>query len=128
MPDADYLFVYGTLIRRLRHPMHRRMLRYASYLCDAVAEGELFDLGAYPAMRPGAGRVWGELYRIEDFTPLFRTLDRYEGSEYERRKIPVRCDGEERVDAWAYLYRHPLPPSRRIASGSYLAHRREGIR
>ncbi|WP_457595366.1 gamma-glutamylcyclotransferase family protein [Hydrogenimonas sp.] len=124
MPDVEYLFVYGTLMRRLRHPMHRVVARYASYLCEAEAKGVLYDLGPYPAMRPGDGRVYGELYRIHDASRLFGVLDRYEGDEYVRRTISLCAAGSRRVDAWAYLYRNGLPSSRKIVSGTYA--RRKG--
>jgi gamma-glutamylcyclotransferase (GGCT)/AIG2-like uncharacterized protein YtfP len=122
--ENEYLFVYGTLMKKAGHPMHETLARYAAYVSDAVAEGVLYDLGAYPAMREGEGIVQGELYRIEDPVRLFRVLDRYEGREYERKKVRVTAPGRE-GEAWAYLYRKPLPPARRIRSGAYLTRGRK---
>ena len=62
--EADYLFVYGTLMKKAGHPMHKTLARYATYLGEATAEGALYDLGAYPAMREGEGSVRGELREL----------------------------------------------------------------
>ena len=115
----ELLFVYGTLMKKAGHPMHKTLARYATYLGEATAKGVLYDLGAYPAMREGEGSVRGELYRVEDAARLFKALDRYEGYEYARKKVVVTTP-EGGKEAWAYLYKKPLPPTRRIRSGAYL--------
>jgi gamma-glutamylcyclotransferase (GGCT)/AIG2-like uncharacterized protein YtfP len=92
--------------------------------------GRLYDLGAYPALRPAASEadvIRGELHAIVDPAVLER-LDRFEGydpndhagSDYLRE--PVELLEPQGVVAWIYVYNHPLPPARRVASGDWRHH------
>ena len=122
-----HLFVYGTLMFPFRNPMHRVMCRYAGWVGNAVMEGKLYNLGAYPGaiLSPGFF-IHGELYEIVDAPRLFVALDRYEGDEYLREIVEVEKSDGMRVDAWVYLCRRPVRERRRIVSGDYAAFR--GVR
>jgi gamma-glutamylcyclotransferase (GGCT)/AIG2-like uncharacterized protein YtfP len=127
-----YLFVYGTLRRGYRHPLHAQLSHDAEYAGMAHFAGRLYDLGGYPGAVPmpdGASRVVGELYRLRAPGPLLALLDRYEGCtdqehpapEYRRERNLVQraAGGAER--AWMYLYNRPTAGLRLIASGDFLA-------
>ncbi len=45
-----HLFVYGTLRRALRHPMHGVLARQARFVGEGWVRGRLFDLGRYPGV------------------------------------------------------------------------------
>jgi len=125
---TEHLFVYGTLMRRFRHPMHDELARGADFVGEAVVQGRLYDLGRYPGLvlseSPEDG-VSGELYRLHDDTVL-RVLDDYEGCgpadaqphEYVRRTVTVCGDGGT-SEAWAYVYNRPVHALPRITSGRY---------
>jgi gamma-glutamylcyclotransferase (GGCT)/AIG2-like uncharacterized protein YtfP len=92
--------------------------------------GRLFDLGAYPALRPAsdpADRVCGELHALLD-PGVFGVLDAFEGfdpldpvgSDYLRERVTlVEPAG---VDAWIYVYNREPEPARRVPSGDWRAH------
>ena len=124
----DILFVYGTLMAKLDHPMHGLLAGSAEPLGPAVFQGRLYDLGTYPGAVPSdepEHQVFGEAWQVGDQVMLLAALDQYEGSEYRRIQAPIRLverDGE--VLAWVYVLEPDIPASRltRIRSGDYAAH------
>lgn len=92
--------------------------------------GVLFDLGAYPALRPaatGLDVVCGELHAILDPAVLER-LDAFEGydpgdpagSDYLR--APITLLEPPGVVAWIYVYNRVPAAEQRIASGDWRTH------
>ena len=78
----------------------------------ASADGILVDLGAYPALIPGHGRVKGVLLELEE--GALSVTDRIEGYDgnrgrnlYVRKKAIIRLDAGGEVTAWVYEYAHP---------------------
>ena len=121
MAESEKLFVYGTLMQKARHPMHKVLRRYARYLSEATACGRLYRIADYPGMVADSGckeKVCGELYEIIDPVRLFRALDRYEGPEYERKTVTVETGGNE-TKAWTYLYRGSLRGKRSVVGGDF---------
>ncbi len=126
--DRTPLFVYGTLLRGLSRA---QMLRESRFLGPALASGQLFDLGTYPALCPGPGQVVGELYTVDADT--LQRIDRVEGfdprhpkaSLYHRVVLPVRPFFCQLHAAAAYLYPHDPDPAVRIAHGDYRRYLRE---
>ena len=96
------------------HAAHRALglHRRARRIRRVVLRGRLFDLGAYPAFRPGRGAVRAELYALRD-PRLLRALDRYEdfrpgrprASEYRRQRWR---GGRPGFGAWLYVYNRRL--------------------
>ena len=76
------LFVYGSLLTALDHPMGRRPRAEAALLGPATVRGRLYRVSWYPGFVPG-GRdddvVHGEVYRMADPTASLAWLDEYEG-------------------------------------------------
>jgi len=135
----DLIFVYGTLRRALRHPMHDLLARDADDLGDATAQGALIDLGVYPGARfdPDSSEiVIGEIYRLRNPTEILHALDRYEQCaptdapprEYTRKRILVRRANGETLTAWAYEYAGDTALAIPIPDGDYAAHARWRIR
>ena len=85
-----YLFVYGTLCKGLSR---NSILQNTEYLGIASCTGKLLNIGFYPALIQGDGKVIGEIYQI-DPKVLLPKLDKIEGysknseagSLYIRRK------------------------------------------
>jgi gamma-glutamylcyclotransferase (GGCT)/AIG2-like uncharacterized protein YtfP len=115
-PSADLLFAYGTLMQG--YPLHGVIAGRTTYLEPGTVRGTLVDLGSYPGLVPGRGRVTGEVYRVE--TPeLLPIVDREEGYNFERcRRLVTLVDGR-RVRAWAYRYRGPRERAIPIGHGDY---------
>jgi gamma-glutamylcyclotransferase (GGCT)/AIG2-like uncharacterized protein YtfP len=111
MPDL--IFVYGTLRSEFNNPYARLLRRQASLIGPAVLTGSIYRLRHYPAFRPEpAGKVRGEVYRLNQPVETLKALDEYEGDEYERVVVN---------DFWVYQYKKPLPESSRIPSGDFCA-------
>ncbi|MET7640063.1 gamma-glutamylcyclotransferase family protein [Streptomyces sp. NPDC005438] len=96
---ATPVFVYGTL----RFPdVLRKLLGRVPESSPAVLPGwrpAALDGRPYPGLVPAEGEARGLLLR--DLGPgEYRTLDEYEGPEYERRLLPLE-DGSR---AWAYVW------------------------
>jgi gamma-glutamylcyclotransferase (GGCT)/AIG2-like uncharacterized protein YtfP/general stress protein 26 len=108
MRDETYIFAYGTL--RPPHPDtaqedSRYYPQIAGYLLESrpadLLNATLFDLGSYPAARPGPGIVHGDLLRLD--IAALAILDRIEGHPvfYSREKALVQIEGEQ-IEAWVY--------------------------
>lgn len=111
------IIVYGSL-RRKQGNSH--WMTNAQWLGDHRLEGyEIYDLGHYPAVIPGEGEVFCEVYRIN--SSILAELDELKSNakDYKRELIqtPYGC-------AWIYLYQHPIAGLPRIESGDWL--RRDG--
>lgn len=127
---SDYLFIYGTLLSALNHPMHDVLKRYAELSAEVTLQAKLFDLGRYPGVVLSdnqKNRVKGEIYKISDCGKLFKVLDRYEGCsdefpephQYLRRVVPVQADDDTKIDAWVYLFNWNSTGHRHIDLGDY---------
>ncbi|MBI1354620.1 MAG: gamma-glutamylcyclotransferase [Acidobacteria bacterium] len=92
-------------------------------LGPCLLHGRLYDLGRYPALRLGEGRVRGELYELLD-PRLLAFLDRFEDydpaqpsrSQYRRERVrliePARW-------AWVYVYNQSFAGRPWVRSGSW---------
>ena len=112
---ATILFTYGTLMRG--YGLHRLLAPGAKLLGAGSVRGTLLDLGDFPGLVDGAGRVVGEVYRL-DAPELLALLDRAEGYNFDRRRATVRLatGRRARVDL-------PIP----WATGSGRAHPGRGL-
>lgn len=121
---SEYLFVYGTLMSGM--PAAEMLTGAARLVGRGLVRGVLYDLGEYPALWPGDGDVWGEVYAVAGGATL-RRIDAYEGCDpsqpeslFRRGRVDVRLENGAVIRAWAYFYDRPLPPeARRIACGDY---------
>jgi gamma-glutamylcyclotransferase (GGCT)/AIG2-like uncharacterized protein YtfP len=113
---SELLFAYGTLMRG--YPLHAVLARRATAAGTGTARGRLLDLGRYPGLIEGAGRVHGEIYRLDD-PELLPMLDREEGYNFERRRAIVTLANGRRVRAWLYRYRGPRERATPIHDGDY---------
>lgn len=126
---VEYLFVYGTLRRRSRHAMARRLAEAARHVGPAKAAGRLYDLGRFPGLtepRTPADWVEGDVYDLgENAERTLREMDAYENAEsppptpYDRRLTTAHLADGRRMNAWVYWYRGEVQEGCFIASGSY---------
>lgn len=130
----QYLFVYGTLCKGLSRSS---ALRESCYLGPAFCAGRLCDLGSFPAMVAGHGRVVGEIYRIESDS-ILKHLDAVEGydendpqgSLYLRKKMSAQLlSTGEYLESAAYMFNRSTDRARSVKHGDYrryLLDRQEG--
>ncbi len=123
--SSDRLFAYGTLMRG--YARHAVLARGATFLGAGTVSGRLLDLGRYPGLVAGRGRVSGEVYRLDD-PQLLPVLDREEGYNFQRRRTIVTLAGGRRARAWLYRYRGPRERAAPIPDGDYRRARPSGGR
>jgi gamma-glutamylcyclotransferase (GGCT)/AIG2-like uncharacterized protein YtfP len=110
------LFAYGTLMRG--YALHAVLARGATLLATGSVRGRLLDLGSYPGLIDGAGRVQGEVYRLDD-PELLPLLDREEGYNFVRRRGMATLAGGRRARVWLYRYRGTRARATPIPDGDY---------
>lgn len=124
-----YLFVYGTLKRRSRHPMARRLAQSARHVGSAKVAGRLYNLGRFPGLKEARSPhdwVAGDVYDLgANAEATLQEMDAYENAEsppptpYQREPATVvGADGQTRT-VWVYWYRGNVHEEHFIASGSY---------
>ena len=125
---TTYLFVYGTLLRRSRHPMARFLAERARYVGSAKVRGRLYDLGRYPGMlEPATESDWvhGDLYDLGEGTTTLAELDAYELAEsplpayFDRQLAMAALPNGTSAPAWVWWYRGEVSETQRVAAGRY---------
>ena len=129
LATGHYLFVYGTLKRRSRHPMARRLAQSAHYVGAARIAGRLYDLGCFPGLKePTSSDDWvrGDVYDLgENAEQTLIELDVYENAEsppptpYERLPASVVLDDGQTLTVWVYWYRGTVSEKRFLECGSF---------
>lgn len=125
-PD-EYVAVYGSLRSGFALPDRPDVGDALVDVGQCVIQGCLYDLGDYPGLVAGDGRVIGELYKVRRLS-VFRELDEYErydprkpeDSLYLRRATRLL---EPAIDAWIYVYNRPIDSAQLIPSGDWSEHR-----
>jgi gamma-glutamylcyclotransferase (GGCT)/AIG2-like uncharacterized protein YtfP len=126
----DHLFVYGSLLSSIRHPVGERLRREASLLGEGSMQGRLYRLRWYPGAVDSVDpdqRVFGEVYLLRSPERTLRWLDAYEGlqigaardTQFERVARPVRLAGGRNVEAWVYLLKSGVRGLKWIRSGRW---------
>jgi len=124
---TNLLFVYGTLLRRSRHPMAKLLSEQARFVGEAKVRGCLYDLGRYPGITESSADsdwVYGDVYELTCGETLAQ-LDAYEELESPRPSYFDRQLGEATLDdgstvaVWVYWYRGELGNATRSPSGRY---------
>lgn len=119
-----WVAVYGSLMRGLGGVERLEIGDRMRFIGPCLLEGELFDLGDWPGMRPGGGRIVGELHALLD-PDVLRVLDAFEdydpadprGSLYLRERVPLIHP--EGTSAWTYVYNRIPDASARIPGGDW---------
>ena len=104
---ATNLFVYGTLM-----PGESNYWQIEDLVIDhkpGTIDGVLVDLGSFPALIPGKGRVRGIILRLD--REALEITDRIEGcasdrhcSLYVREESTVLAKEDQEIVAWTYVY------------------------
>lgn len=126
----EYLFVYGTLMKDVDHPLGNLIRQEGNFLGRANLKGKLFAVDYYPGAVPSrlaSNYVKGEVYALTNSQKVLSALDEYEeynqndekNSEFIRRKINVKLDNGNKISAWAYLYNFPTTTLKEIPSGDF---------
>ena len=129
----SHLFVYGSLMTALAHPMGARLRAEATLVGPATIAGRLYRVSWYPGLRPAVTPtdiVHGELYRLSDPAMTLVWLDEYEGitrgaisvtlpDEYQRAEAPITCSDGTGLTAWVYVHQRPIDAAALIPDGRW---------
>jgi len=133
--QVEYLFVYGTLRKKLSNQSSSLLKRQAKYIGEATFQGQLYQIQHYPGAihsNHPKNRVVGDVFQLLYPRIALTRLDNYEGfgakfptpNEFVRQQTPIQGKNQRMMIAWIYLYNWPVNPRQRISSGDFL-HRRQ---
>ena len=100
------------------YALHRVLAPKSTFLGHGDVRGRLVDLGRYPGLIDGAGRVRGEIYRLND-PELLPVLDAEEGYNFERSRVVATLASGRHARVWVYRYRGPRDSAVPILDGDY---------
>lgn len=105
----------------------RLLAEHAVFIGFARLLGRLYLVEDYPAAGPAEGsgeHIHGELWQLSpvESAAVLAALDDYEGSSFERGRVPVVLDDGRRVEAWVYLYLANTEDLPVIGCGDWLEH------
>jgi gamma-glutamylcyclotransferase (GGCT)/AIG2-like uncharacterized protein YtfP len=126
-----YFATYGTF-RLAAARLETPELRVARHVGSCTISGRLYQMGGYPVLKAGGGRVKGDLLELPWHFD-FGVLDKYEdyhptkpwACRYLRRRIRLL---EPRVEAWVYVYAWPADAATFMPSGDWLKVLEAGLR
>lgn len=81
---------------------------------------QMFNLGWFPGIRPGNGKIVAERVEVKDDAHL-AALDRYEGYSEEAPEHSLYTR-QKYGDDFIYVYNGEPPEDRLVESGDWLAH------
>ena len=109
----NLLFAYGILRSGFENPYAHLLRTQAEAAGAAAVSGSIYRVGNFPAYKSEPARqVHGELYRLKDPETILKSLDEYEGEDFER----IVVDGY-----WIYQYVPDPPENSLIPSGDFRA-------
>ena len=118
------IFVYGTMRRGwLRHDALGNNPRLVGV---GTVPGVLLDLGAFPGLVEGEGRVFGEVYSIADARiPLLDRIEGVHAGMYERREVLVALavGGHRTAEAYFFCEEPRFYSQGVIASGDWVEYK-----
>jgi predicted GNAT family N-acyltransferase/gamma-glutamylcyclotransferase (GGCT)/AIG2-like uncharacterized protein YtfP len=121
---TNFLFVYGTLRRGAKHPLHRVLANRAELIGAGKFQGKLYDFGHFPGVVPSdrkTDHVVGEIYELHDARKSFQLLDEYEGNLFRREIRSVHLHSGETIESWIYVYVGAMNSAELVRGGDYVA-------
>jgi gamma-glutamylcyclotransferase (GGCT)/AIG2-like uncharacterized protein YtfP len=121
---TDLFFVYGTLKVGGRFAKQFDDVRISSVKAE-VDGFDLYNLGSFPGIKPGMGKVVGELHEYRDPERVTHRMDSIEGytpeikdGMYLRRRVPVKTETGEIKEANIYIYNFKISShAKKLESG-----------
>lgn len=125
------LFVYGTLRKGFDNNMASYLAANAEYIGEGTVKGRIYDTGGFPALIMSdseADKVAGDVYLICKDKEVLKYIDHYEGyradvtkySLFLRERCDVVIEGGLLVNAWVYVFNHPVENLQIIECGDYM--------
>ena len=97
-----YVFVYGTLMKNERN---HHLLNDNDFVCNASLDNYyMFNLGRYPGIINGSGKILGEVYKVDNSTLSSLDYLEDEGTLYKKVLVDVKLENNETIKAYVYEY------------------------
>jgi gamma-glutamylcyclotransferase (GGCT)/AIG2-like uncharacterized protein YtfP len=121
---TDSFFVYGTLKVGGHFAKQFDRFRVNSVKAEVVGY-DLFNLGSFPGIKPGAGKVIGELHEYREPEKVTKAMDSIEGyvpevkdGMYIRKRVSVKTETGEIKEANIYIFNLKVPErAKKLESG-----------
>lgn len=129
--NSDYLFVYGTLLKNTQHEMSKFLVSHAVFNGKGFIHGKLYEISWFPGAiisNKPSEKVYGSLYKVDDFKSVFKVLDNYEGvgeqyqkpNLFKRELVTVFLEDDSSFKTWVYFYNLAVDDLKQITSGDFL--------
>lgn len=135
---SQFLFVYGSL--RSEYPysdIHSYLLSYSQFYAYGTINGKLYLKDFYPCLVENETQeVKGEIYKLLEPNTLLPELDDYEDfqptnetdSLFVRRKLKVKTDKKNLIDAWVYIFNKPTDGLIELPSGDFIEYYEQNLK
>lgn len=125
MSKTNFLAVYGTLKREFNLPIMKKVGTAVTYAGKCIIPGTMYNFERYPALVPGEGKVYGELFKLQNESVL-KILDAYEAVDNQHKEWPGFKRSkinliEPKTAAWIYIYTGSLDGVEIVTSGEWHA-------
>ena len=129
---TDLFFVYGTL--KIGGYFAEQFNDFRINSEKAENEGsDLFNLGSFPGIKPGKGKVIGELHEYIDPEKVTRNMDSIEGYHpeirdgmYIRRRVVVKTNSGQLKEAHIYVFNLKVPErAKKLTSGVWTSKQKQ---
>ncbi len=114
---TDYLFVYGSLKKGKK--LHY-LISELNFIGRGILRGfDMYLVSWYPAVVKGSGKVFGEIYEINE--EVLKILDKVEdeGKLYNRTVVNIETEWGELLPAYIYIYNGSIENLEKIPSGNF---------
>lgn len=106
-PDETNIFVYGTLLKGRSN--YNRYLAPLEPMAEGTISGyTMYDLGSFPGIVKGNGKVKGEVYRVDKNTLEQINYLEGEGDLYIITPVKVEVNGGAYFESVVYVYNHKI--------------------
>lgn len=121
----EFIVLYGTLMKGFKLQDELEIRDKLEFIGECKFKGEMYSLGAFPAVVDGVGTVTGELFKITDplLLPALDVVEHYdqpddpENNKYIRKMI--RLIEPKGTAAWIYCYNGEVDGLEVVPSGSW---------
>jgi gamma-glutamylcyclotransferase (GGCT)/AIG2-like uncharacterized protein YtfP len=126
------IFVYGTLLEGYGNWEYFLKGKTERVVSGFISGFDMYSVGAFPCIKHSSidRKVYGELMYVEPelYDQVLSRVDSLEGyhkgryskqSMYLRKKVSVRTECGDIVQAWVYVWNRPGDLGNRIKSGSW---------
>lgn len=126
MANAEYLFVYGTLLKNVNNQMSDYLFSNSEKIGSGFFYGKLYKVSWYPGAILSdieSDKVYGSIFKLNNANIVLKYLDDYEDVSkqlYKRLLVNIFLKEDKELSCWAYIYNQSTEGCKQIMSGDFL--------